>query len=750
MNARPRRPPPIDTGACGWAAPVLLVGFVVAFPAHAAPPTWVLPPGQEAVIERLLVPAVGLPAGWTLESAVIDGGQVTARFVSAAVPAGVVVSIVRDAVAPVAVVAQAGTLTVVGAGVPADLVASIQLSLAAAAADVRWVDATAAPGRAVGQGDAAAPTHESDPTATGSVGLHGLEGAVANVAAGWRKLPSDPAGARLAFVRALGGADTDRVVRAGVLYGLGRDEDALTTLAESPLPDATTTCSAVGGVAQDLARVGRSAAALDMLNLWIGRNAGCTDLVILAALEARRAGRGAGMVSTLEAAHRTHPRHLGIAVQFAHALALVGRPLDALALADSLDLTVADIDRRVILDLTRIWLDLDGADKSLAVQRQRADADLTRGVPAFVVGTILHHRDQWAESEVYLARSEALFAEEARQWLYRGMNSFHLGRQAEAEARVERASQLGSNDPDIQYCRAVIRTFAAPDDAIAAYEGYLRATAGSRETYAPKQAKVARNLADLKACRDARDVRECLGLRTWGHRAAEFGPGTVACLVALGALIWWWRRRRRARSASDSVVGAVVVTCACAWSLAVAPEGRAAVPAGQVPASAWQEALEPGPAVRPGNNAQPFVAPPGWTATPVVVEPHRIVIRWLGPPDAAGHQPRLDALLLPVGTVAHPWRRTPLYDVGYGGEPPDAKTRPLLDAFTAWLQARGSTLKRLDPPPRTAPGDLRPTIAAPTALASQWTWLADLDRAQVLVSAGLLIVFSGFFFGSAG
>ncbi|MBI5609731.1 MAG: hypothetical protein HY902_12735 [Deltaproteobacteria bacterium] len=344
-------------------------------------------------------------------------------------------------------------------------------------------------------------------------------------------------------------------------------------------------CTMVGHVARDLELAGKASEGLQMLRDWHKAEPDCIEVVIAASQMGRRAGIAPTILDLLEAAAKRHPKDVPLTIHLAHTYKEIKRYREALALLDGMDFRGVELDKALVLDITRVYLDAPDSGASLAVHRERSDKDPTDATSAFIVGTILHHNDQWAESNRYLERSQKAFAGEPRQFIYTGMNHFRMGNQAEGERLIDQAMRLGSSDPDIYYCRAVVWTRKDPRRAAADLETYLKMTAGSRETYAPKEIKVQAMLADLRACVDAKDVAACLKTEGELRKARGWAPGVAAGLVARGVAVWLWRRRRAAAAAV--VLGFLALATPTPEAMAQAPtpiqqhENPAAAPSWQ-------------------------------------------------------------------------------------------------------------------------------------------------------------------------
>ncbi len=328
-------------------------------------------------------------------------------------------------------------------------------------------------------------------------------------------------------------------------------------------------CTMVGHVARDLELAGKASEGLQMLRDWHKAEPDCIDVVIAASQMGRRAGIAPTTLDMLEDATKRHPKDVPLTIHLAHTYKEIKRYREALALLDGMDFHGVELDKALVLDITRVYLDAPDSGASLAVHRARSDKDPTDATSAFIVGTILHHNDQWAESNRYLERSQNAFATEPRQYIYTGMNYFRMGNQAEGERLIEHAMKLGSSDPDIYYCRAVVWTLKDPKRAAADLETYLKMTAGSRETYAPKEIKVQAMLADLRACVDAKDVAACLKTEGQLRKVRGWAPWGAAGLALLGVGVWLWRRRRA--TAAAALLGLLALSAPAREAVAQSP-----------------------------------------------------------------------------------------------------------------------------------------------------------------------------------
>ncbi len=589
---------------------VAATAAAVELPAAAtATQAMVIPPGQEQLVTQMLTPDGSWPAGVALEGAEIEGDAVTARYVVAQTSAPLRVQLRHRGAAgmPDAATARFALKVLPGAhawptATRDAVVAALARQVTSLEASFKWTPASAAgvalPAAPAGLGDALRALGEAtdaarnrDLTTATARARQAAELAqpldvaarawvLAGVAAVLRSAGDGEAQARAVTAVELAAEVTvadGRVALARAQFALDRHQQAADTLrklvGDAALRKAA--CPLLETIADDLATTERSTLALTVLRDWQTADGSCIAAALAASRVARWAGVGAQALPLLERAHADHPKDVAVAIHLAHLYKEIGRFDEALRLVDGLDYRGAHLDKALVLDITRVYLDVQDNAASLAVQRQRSDADPTEPVSAFVVGTILHHTDHWAESNRYLARSQSAFSQEPRQFIYTGMNHYRLGNQAEAETRIERALQLGKSDPDIYYCRAVIRTRKAPDAALADLQTYLKMTAGSRETYAPKEAKVARMVEDLQACRDARDVPEGLDVQAGLRTARQWAPKGLALLALLGVAGLLVRKRRRAALAAAALALTAIATLAPALAVAVTPVSAA-------------------------------------------------------------------------------------------------------------------------------------------------------------------------------
>jgi hypothetical protein len=155
-------------------------------------------------------------------------------------------------------------------------------------------------------------------------------------------------------------------------------------------------------------------------------------------------------------------------------------------------------------------------------------------------------------------RARPAYDFEARLFIYLAVSHFRLGHQDEAEVAIERAVELGGDDPDAFYCRAEIFQRRDVARSIADLERYLEMTrrlvAEGGVVAASKQERVRRMLEHLRAVQRGEErgdeifdpVGEGPVALRFGQDRARFALGALACgLVVLVATKIGARRRAR-------------------------------------------------------------------------------------------------------------------------------------------------------------------------------------------------------------
>lgn len=458
-----------------------VVAWLAPLDAAADPALWAIPPGQEATLESALRPTKAWPKGWTLLGISIQGGHVDVRYQ----PKG------RGAVG-VRLVHGPGdapqfVLSPISAELPQDMRVALEAQLGGLTS-IRWTDLRPPPDK---------PVHLPGP-ATDTVWARGTAAIASGDLATLRRLASDREAADCAV----------RDAWAGQLYALGRAPDfaIAVELAQSPTPCA----EALDIAGRWTATLGRPAEGQKLLEQALQARPGSPTLLFDLALLQRQQGDCAAALATLGPLELAKVPHVA-----------------------------KDLAR-----LSRIWIDCPDSEL-LARTRAAADATPPDAIAAFMAGAVLHHEGAWRTSDAYLAKSQALMANEPRQYLYRAMNAFHDGRQADAESLVAQASALGSQDPDVLYCRASILGDKQPLTAIADLETYEKAMAHTADRTDGKQERVAGMLADLRACAKEADVHGCRQRGEWLREVRKWGlHAALPLLLILGILAAIWRRRK--------------------------------------------------------------------------------------------------------------------------------------------------------------------------------------------------------------
>lgn len=156
-----------------------------------------------------------------------------------------------------------------------------------------------------------------------------------------------------------------------------------------------------------------------------------------------------------------------------------------------------------------------------------------------IVGVEHHYLHHFAESNTYLLRTGELMNHEPRIAMYIAMNYFRLGQQALAEQYIERARAADRPDPDIDYCRAVIRVRQDPSGSIADLRRYLAYTSRRPDVDPGKQARVQQTLTLLEGCVNGPDPHGCVEREVVEQARAlafrEHYPGTNPGAADAGA-----------------------------------------------------------------------------------------------------------------------------------------------------------------------------------------------------------------------
>jgi tetratricopeptide (TPR) repeat protein len=450
---------------------------------------WSIPPGQEAVLEHALAPTPAWPKGWQLTGASINRGVIDARYQD---PTGLGLGIRLQHPQFEGGPRQAGQFEIasISAELPDAVIAQIKLQLAAIPT-FKWTQ------------------------------LHDREGEATTA------LPSAATATAASPVQEVGDALIAQH-KAGELLALMDQEKSVDCAMRLRWVNALvqsgdgTQFTVARDVAKKAPACPRVLAAVAGWTATLGKPAD-GDVLIREALAA-------------------DPQNPMLRMDLALLLRQQDRCADALTELGKIDMAkVADIADH-LSRISRIYIDCPDA-ALLERLKQRADGKTPDPIAAFVVGAILHHQGKWLESDKYMLAAEPLMHSEPREYLYRAMNAFHEGRQAEAEQLLGHCVQMHSADPDVLYCRAVIYADSNPDQAIADLEAYDKAMLGTLDKTPGKQERVRVMLGELRSCRGAKDIKQCRQLRKAGREAVRWAPGVVLLLAAMYAVVRWRRRR---------------------------------------------------------------------------------------------------------------------------------------------------------------------------------------------------------------
>lgn len=208
------------------------------------------------------------------------------------------------------------------------------------------------------------------------------------------------------------------------------------------------------------------------------------------------------------------------------------------------------------------------ADASDGDEAHRALANFMAGVGAHYYahqsGRDEAEKRRYYERAIeYLERIRPVYDFEPRLFIYLAVSHFRLGEQAPAEALIEQAVELGSEDPDAFYCRAEIFQRVNIERSIEDLERYLEMTDALRDRGAvgsdEKRQRVREMLEHLRAVqrgeRDPTELFDPIGAGAVAVTDAGASPTTfalAALAIALLAGIGWWIAARRKRRAGAS------------------------------------------------------------------------------------------------------------------------------------------------------------------------------------------------------
>ena len=538
--------------------------------------TWVIPAGHEAQLQQMLTPGPTWPAGWQLTAAKVQQDVVIASYQRGQEPA-VQVRLSHPDAAPAGAVRTAKIAFEPGQ-LPEDVRAALRAQLEGQAGD--WLWQAAAQAAPVGQASPATATAMATPIGDDPAvqlaaaraallrteDLPPLAQARAQLAIAWQLKGMEKKAADLLFLRhahfAGQGAQATLVRWSAQLGKAGKAPD----LEASDPSEAQELCGAATAVAGDVRRSDPSAA-LGLLAEVVKRVPTCRTAALQSVQIAQVIGSPEVAIAALQPLLAARPADLELAVTMANLERQAGRLEQGLQRLTNLELRKVPAGSPLVLPMTRVLIDAVGAQLPAALAftvqiREQSDRDPNDSVAAFIAGTILHHSGDWQASNLYLLRSEKAFAQEPRQFLYSAMNHLQLGEQAEAERRVLHAFRMGTQDPDVWYCRAMIFARSHPQQSLADLSDYLAAVKGTADNPERKSLYVAKVMANLEACKDAGDAGRCLDLRKGRDWLVQQWYVLAGGLALLLAGVWLWRRRKAPPVGS----AALLMVLAVAWA----------------------------------------------------------------------------------------------------------------------------------------------------------------------------------------
>lgn len=139
-------------------------------------------------------------------------------------------------------------------------------------------------------------------------------------------------------------------------------------------------------------------------------------------------------------------------------------------------------------------------DTFLAPFAARLAANPDDVVARYVKGTIHYYRDEFDQVLEMMEPLRAVVPQEPRVHLYTAMSHFNLGHVREADERLATLERMGHDDPDYYYCRSVVNRRRDFAQSLADLETFVRLSR-QRQNSAAKEAKVNRELEVMRAGR---------------------------------------------------------------------------------------------------------------------------------------------------------------------------------------------------------------------------------------------------------
>ena len=536
-------------------------------------PQYVLPPQAESVLRAALVGANG-PKQFPISKVTLTQDHVTLTFEDRSLA----VTLRHPSEASGALKVLEG-FSVHGEGTPKALVTAIALRLADVAQSSVWREVAPAP-----SAEAPAPASRrgkrADPVGLVEA-LHGAREAlrlgerdkVAGLMApfvGTQQALSEPsridiatmlwrsgdtAGARR-MVTGIGGEQSGRAVQwqAAILRGELPTLEALIASLEA----ADDPCEGLA-VATLLDAIEERAVATGVIAHLAELNPACPQAIVRQVRHLLNIGEVAKAEQLSQGALKRHPSVKELVSVRARVLIAANRPKEAASLLES----HARRDPRSVALSSLLGAynrveSLDWKRQKMAEMEASAKADPNDHVAAFIAGVLLHYDGRLADSDAMLSPLlETPLNDQARLYIYLGMNAFDLGDPTRGLELVDRAANAPHPDPDVHYCRAEILRMTDPVAAREALKLYLSYTDTSATKNSAKQGRVAELLENLNRCVAEGVETPCPG--PWEHPRGEgislfdyrtshptpYGEYALTGLVALLLLWGLWTRRRR-------------------------------------------------------------------------------------------------------------------------------------------------------------------------------------------------------------
>ena len=536
----------------------LLLALLSAAPARAAV-TYVLGPGQEAAVEKLLTLSPAPAPDWRLDKAEIGGERVVATY-ALGDAVRVSLAVVNQAAAPAGVTVSSGgglgAYVTALQGVPAATVLAaledrVGTNLEKLGASLSWrtVEVAAGAGgaeraappdairaiydarKALERADRALALSLVAKAQAGADGLPGLDRDWLAIEAGYVLIEAgQPEQALPQFEQALGRLkallakaaddsgtfDPDRALflSARALAGLDRAAEldaAVGKLLEARRGSASA-CD-LFDVGDDLARKGAVDRAIALFRRLVDGGVTCSHGFGVIGKVAFRTKRLADVAPLLEKGAALHPADAEVVMQLATYYKFIDRRADAIALLEKL-LEAGGRDGDLFGDLLGLYArSPEFTTKYAKTFVEKADQHPDDPVANFFAGALLHYTHDYPRSTAYLRKAEGKLTEIPRLYLYIAMNEHRGGGSHElAKTYILKAVGAGTHDPDVFYCRGVIFMDDDPRAALADLDRYLAVTRESFDVPTHKTETVTKIVEALRGCLDAEVPSKCVNI----------------------------------------------------------------------------------------------------------------------------------------------------------------------------------------------------------------------------------------------